>query len=184
MKKERVFLRVLVMFLAIALLGFAQFSYGQIPPVKPGIAIWKITKLIAKPSCYKKPEPGSPDFIYTIKAEFVASPSTLPPGDLIIEAKYVSNYETTTKPPLNISSATKTWTPGTSGDILWNGDKIRITKVNNWYFRLTKPDCHISHKVDGVTPVKITLMAHTYFGPGAGKTKIDIKTLLINPCKK
>lgn len=107
MKKVRIFLWALVMVVAVSFLSFSQFFYEQIPPPKPKIAIWKITRLIAEPSCYKKPEPGSPDFIYTIKAEFSASPGSLPPGDLIIEGKYESNYETTTKPPLNISSATK-----------------------------------------------------------------------------
>lgn len=185
MRKGQIFslvMLVMVIILAIAFLSFAQFGYGQIPPAKPKIAVWKITRLIAEPQCYRKPEPGSPDFIYTIKAEFVASPSLLSPGDLVIEGKYESNYETTTKPPLNISSATKTWTPGTSGDILWNGDKIRVTKVSKWCFRITKSDCHISYKVDGVTPVKITLMAHTYVG--TVKKFTDTKTLVINPCKK
>jgi hypothetical protein len=158
----------------------SQLTYGQPPKTK--VALWKITKFTAEPSCYKKPEPGSPDFIYTIKAEFVASPRTFPSGDLVIERKYKSNYENTSKPELNISKATRTWTPGTSGDIDWDGDKVRITKVNNWSYRLTKSDCHVSHKVDGITPIKITLIAHTY--SGLGKISTDMKLLVIEPCKK
>ncbi len=105
MSKARVLLGISVLVVALAFLGSVQFSYGQ--PQKPGVlfpkpkdvAIWKMTKLQAEPSCYRKPPMRGPDFIYKVTVEFKATPSSLLPGDLVINAKYESNYETTTKPP-------------------------------------------------------------------------------------
>ncbi len=187
MKNRRTLLGILVLTVAITFLGNAQFSYGQ--PPKPGVpspkpkdvAIWKITKMAANPSCYKKPAKDAPDFIYEVRVEFKATRAALSPGDLVIEAKYVSNYETTTKPPLNLTDATRTWALGTAGTIAWGADTIKVTKVTQSHFILVKPDAHVSWKVDGVTPLKITGIAHTYVG--TVKRSTDTKLLTINPCK-
>ncbi len=123
MKKGRGLLGISVLVVALAFLASVQFCYGQLS--KPGapfpkpkdFAIWKITKMEAEPKCYKKPAMRGPDFIYKVTVEFKGTPSSLLPGDLVIEGKYVSNYETTTKPPLNLTAATRTWTPGTTGTV-------------------------------------------------------------------
>lgn len=181
MKNRRIFLWILVMACIITFIGNASFSFGQSEKAKKDVANWKITYMKSEPACYKKPAQGAPDFIYTITVEFKAAPHSLPPGDLVIEATYVSNYETTAKPPLNLSEATRTWASGTTSTIAWGADNIKVTRVTAYHFILVKPDCHVSWKVDGVTPLKITGTSHTY--AGTLKKFTDTKVLTIGPCK-
>jgi len=153
---------------------------GIIKPSRPkGVAFWKITTIATEPKCYKTPAPGGPDFLYTITVEFKASPSSLPPGGLVIEAKYESNIETVVKPHLNLTDATKTWGLGTSGTILWDGDKIGVVKVNSRNFIIKKTDCHIGPKVKGDTKTIIK----TYTAEPTGMRLADTKTLIFGPCK-
>ncbi len=82
---------------------------------------------------------------------------------------------------MNLTNATRTWAPGTTGTLTWDGEPITVTKVSERDFKLVKPDCHLSWKVDEVTPLKITGIAHTYVG--TMKKSTDTKLLTINPCK-
>ncbi len=142
-------------------------------------ADWKIVGLKSEPKCYNTPPPGAPDFIYTILVEFKAASASRPPGDLVVEAQYISNIETTTKPPINLSELTRAWSSGASDIILWDGDKIEVRKVSPMNFMLKKPDCHIGPRVVGDT--KTTVKAHTKDPSGMRLT--DTKTLVFGPCQ-
>jgi hypothetical protein len=185
----------LAIFIAIGILAFlvgsksiyglsekqSQWSAVTVPSSKRHIAIWTITSMRAKPNCYKRPAKEASDFIYELEVEFQATPHSLLPGDLVIEAKYVSNYETTVKAPMNVADATGTWSRGTTRDLVWGADIVKVTKVTPYHFALSIPFCHVSWKVDGRTPLKITGIAHTF--TRTGKNHTDKRVLRVNPCK-
>ena len=158
-----------------------QRSEVTVPPSKPYIAIWTITNMRAEPNCYKKPGKEASDFIYELEVEFSATPHSLLPGDLVIEAKYVSNYDKTVKAPMNVADATGAWSRGTTRDIVWGAEIVKITKVTPYHFILINPFCHVSSKVDGRTPLKITGIAHTFIR--TGKIHSDRRVLRVNACK-
>ena len=143
-------------------------------------ADWKITSLKADPKCYQTSPTSAQDFIYTILVEFKAVPASRAPGDLVVEAQYVSNIETVTKPPINLSELTRTWSSGASDIILWGGDKIEVRKVSQLHFMVKKPDCHIGPRVVGDT--KTIVKANTKDPSGMRLT--DTKTLVFGPCQR
>lgn len=178
MKRQNAFVFSSVLCIAFLLI-FSPLTGKQLRIER--IAVWKITKLYAEPPCYKKPEVGGPDFIYKLIAEIKAEPTAMPLNELVIEGKFVSNYESIAAPPLNLSKATETWMPGTTDYVLWNGEKIKVTKVSRSEYKIIKEDCHVSYKVDGTSPLIIVMVAHTV--KGLKTVNSHSRTLYIKPCK-
>jgi hypothetical protein len=197
MKRGRILLGMVVLISIIAFLGSVQLGYGKTKSgaeqgaalsAKPSCkcACWKIGKMevtSAKEKCYRVPAPGAGDFRFSFTIELVAGPitgpTTIPPCELIIDgSSRTCQYESSTKPPLNLT--------GVSGWITWDSTRVQVTRVSSHKIQLFFPEYYVSGKCDGTTPVTITLTAHSMSSKlcgGREMCKPNTKTLTVPPCK-
>jgi hypothetical protein len=194
MKRGKILLGIVVLVGIVAFMGSAQFSHGKgkpgtteqsaVPGAKPSCkcACWKIGKMEvipiqSKEKCYRVPGPGEPDFRFSFTVDLETTSS--PPCELIIDgSSKTCQYESSTKPPLNLT--------GVSGWITWAGTRVQVTRVSSHQIRLYFPEYFVSGRCDGRTPVTITLTAHSMRSKlcgGGEMCKPNTKTLTVLPCK-
>ncbi len=166
MKKERIFLEILVLAGIAVFLGSAQLSYA---------GDWKITDMKSLPGCYVVGKENPVRFFFTFQA-----PPSPTPGDLVIKVLYQSNIERFEK-KLNLTQAVaSTCGPhATSCPVNWDGEGILVQPIAPGYYGVTK-DGIIGPKVRG--SVITTIEAYTVDAKGARLT--DRKTLRVRDCPR
>jgi len=156
---------------------FPNTLNGKIPDKN---ANWTITRLESIPKCYTPPKPRQPEFNYILKFEFKSLPEAIQENILVISGKYVSNKETSSKPPLDLSALAAAWGDGGTFSIDWDGDEFILKKVNSQHFILTKNDAKLGPDIEG----DIIIIVQAQSKDGCGVYYTDNKKLVIKPCLK
>lgn len=169
----------LLIFSVFSFIGYSQIS-GKLDTAKK--SVWTITSFTSDPSCYKPvlvtPTHAPMPTMCKLRIEFKATKSLIPPGDLILTGKLVSNLDTGAKPPINLSAICAGWADGTTNSFMWDGDKFMLTKVNSKYYVVVYDGLKIKPGTTG--DVKIFITAESKDGHGVYNT--DKKILTIKPC--